>query len=883
MRLLAGRADEGVGKEISDELSFHIERRTEDNIEAGMSPADAQRDALERFGDVEDITLSGKAIRSEHSIRSIGFDLRQAVRGIRRNPGFAAVTIVTLGLGIGATTAIFSLVNGVVLNPLPHPDPDRILYLEHAVAGIEFEGELGIAPGLYQIYSERSETLEQLGSFDAAELTLTGEGDPERLAGATVSASFFQILGARPEHGRLLTEEDDEVGSDRVVLLSHRLWQRRYSSDPNVVGTTIQVNGVSRQVVGVLPADFRFDLIPDADLWLDSERRPSLFGGFGDLSGIARMKSPMTLADVRRDLDARIAELLDLFDDPRLRQVLADAQISARPLMLKQKVVGDIERTLWVLLGTVWFVLLIACANVANLFLVRAEARQRETAVRMALGAGRGQLARYFLAESTLLALLGGVAGVAIASAALRFLVRNAPVTIPRLEEVGIDAAVLAFALVITLVTGLLFGSVPVFRSGSRFSGQLQDSGRGSTAGRSRIRARQVLVVGQVALALVLLVGSGLMARSFWHLKSIDPGFDPNSVLRFRLSLPPSLYEAEDAAAFHHELLDKLAALPGVTSVGAARELPMERIIAGNLMYVEGEPIEEGILPPLSHRTRVTEGYFETIGLPLVAGRTLRRSDSEQRTNAVVINTEAADLYFRGQDPVGKRVHSENSFLEDEIVWWTIVGVVGSHRQENLIRDPPPMFYISMLGGDFDNAQLMGHVVRTAVPPQTLADAVRRTVWDLDPALPIVGLRTMEEAVDDAGAPMGFVMVLLGIAASVALLLGTVGVYGVLAYVVRQRTGEIGVRMALGAQAGDVRRMLLSQGALIGAVGLGIGLAGSFALVCFMEALLFGVDPLDPATHVAVGLLIFGVVLLATWLPARRASRIDPIVALRSE
>jgi len=805
-------------------------------------------------------------------------ELRLAARGMARAPGFAVVTVLTLALGIGATTAVFSLVHGVVLSPLPYPDAEELVWVGHLAPGVDIEGDIGMARGLLPLYRERSETLLEIGLWRNRGRTLTSGGDPERISVSEATASLFEVLGARPLHGRLTGPEDDAEGSERVAVLGHGLWQRRFGGDPGIVGETVDLDRVPVTVVGVLPPDFRSPE-PATQLWLDADPIDlDSFGGF-NARAIARTRPGVGVDAVRRDLNARIAEYGDRA--PPVGQFLEDARVTSNPVPLKEWVVGDAERTMWVLMGTVGFVLLIACANVANLTLLRAEGRRRDTAVRVALGATRGRLVRHFLAEGGLLALLGGGLGLAVAFVGVRSLVRWAPVSVPRLGTVGVDPVVLAFTAAVTLAVAVVFGLAPALGTASGTATSLRDGGRSATAGRGRLRARQALVVSQVTLALLLIVGAGLMARSFWNLSAVDPGFEPSGVLSFELALPASSYETVEAAAdFHARLLERLRALPGVSSAGATLRLPLSGPVGGNLLAEEGHPPDPGAPPPLVWVNRATEGYFETLRIPLVAGRTIERADLEQDRDVAVLSTALAELYWPGEDPLGKRITFSAG---GDPAWSTVVGVVGTVKVETLMEDPRPMMWVPPLGGDYDQVYALSYAVRTAVPPLSLADEVRRTVWEMDSGLALVRLRSLEEAVADAQAPMAFSMVLLLLAAGVALVLGSVGVYGVLSYLVRQRNAEIGVRLALGARAADVRRMLLSQGAVIAAVGLGLGLGASLAMARLLEAMLFAVEPLDPLTHLSAVAVLGAVVLLATWIPARRAARVDPVVVLKGE
>jgi len=807
-------------------------------------------------------------------------DLRLAIRTLRRTPGFTAVSILTLALGIGATTAIFSLVYGVVIQGLPYDEADNLVYIDHKAPAVGFDGGLGGAPGLYWHYSRYAELIEGVTYWEPTEVTITGgTAEPTRVPAARVLSGLFTILRTRPLHGRLFSADEDAADGPRAVLLSHEYWQQTFAGNPDVVGQDLEVSGRQVPIIGILPADFRFSR---ADVYLDSQR--DFTQGFSGFNGgmIARVTAGTTIAALRTELDRQIGQIDKTFDDGQTAAFLRDSGIASVPIPLKEFIVGPVQQVLWILTGTVGFVLLIACANVANLFLVRAEGRQREIAVRHALGASRAQVLRGSLTESLTLAGAGCVAGILIANVSVKILLSRIPFDLPRADEIGLNAVVLAFALALSLVSGIVFGALPVLRSGGDLNRVLRDGSRSATVGKARVRTRQGLVVAQIALSLVLLSGAGLMARSFTKLASVDLGFAPENLLTFRLSLPSSQYEESDSVvAFHDALVERLRALPGVESVGAARDLPLGGRSGGDILIEENDPPGEGEMPPVIWLTRAMPGYFSTVGIPVLAGRAMSQADQDDATPVIVLNQTAADVFFPGEDPVGQRV---SIGMDGEPQWLEVIGIVGTAKQERLAEIPAPKAYVSISSsGTFNSARFMGFVIRAAGNPLALTDAVRTVVHQADRNLPIIGMRSMDQIVTEAGAPMAFTMVLLGIAAGVAMLLGSIGVYGVISYIVGHRTGEIGIRMAVGAAGPDVRRMLLTQGAVVAATGLGVGLAGTLLLMRTMESLLYEVDPFDPLTHVTTSLVLLGVVLLATWVPAARASRIDPVEALRSD
>ena len=822
-------------------------------------------------------------------------ETRHAMRRLVKNSGFTVAAIFTLALGIGANTAIYSVVYSVVLSPLPYPESERLVWLDHAAAGIGTEKGLDMTNGLYVHYGERSRTLEEMAIYLEADVGLTGDGTPERLSATIATHTLFATLRVPPLMGRTFDESDDYADGTGVVVLSHDLWTRRYGADPSALGRTVQVEGTPLEIIGVMPPGFAYPS-RETKLWAPLVIDPAATS-FGNFSrrGIARMSPGATPDEVEAELNALIPRLTESFPSGQVDRVINDARLAAVITTLKESLVGDIKRTLWILLGTVAFVLLIACANVANLFLVRAEARQREMAVRTALGAGRGDLVRHFLTESTLLAIAGGALGLLFAFGGVQLLRAFGPDNLPRLHEVGIDGNVLIFTAAVSLLASLIFGAIPIVRRTPDLVASLKEGARGMTTSRGGARLRSALVASQVALALMLLVGAGLMARSFWHLSRLDLGFNAEGVLTFQLGLPRADYPSREAAvAFHRELLDRLEGLPGVESAAAITCLVLCGSWNGDPLQARGSTPAPGEIPPVVATRRVSAGYFETMRIPLLEGRTLERADQEQRTGAAVVSAELVERYWPGESGLEKRVYhsgpaedpSDDRVDVPEPPWYTIVGVVANTPVRELTEDPAPIMYYPLLHSDSTRGlrpNTMTYVVRSSTPPLTLAGAVRNEVWSMDENLPIARTRTMERIVSDAGIQMAFTMVMLVIAAFVALLLGAVGIYGVVSYVVAQRTGEIGVRMALGARAADVSRMVLRQGGSVVAFGLVLGLVGAFALTRLMRALLFGISPTDPGTFAGVSLLLAGIALLASYVPARRAARVDPVQALRSE
>ena len=830
-------------------------------------------------------------------IQDLLLDARHAGRRLQRSPGFTAATILILGLGIGATAAMFTVVHSVILEPLPYPEQDRLVWLENGAAGLGIDGGLDLTPGMYLHYQRSARLLEAIAIWDQLQVSLTGDDNPERLAAARVTHGLDEVLQVPPVLGRWFERNDTDTGvteAGRVVVLSDGLWRRRYAADPSVLGRSLQINGVTHEIVGVAPAGFAYPN-PATELWMPYVVDPArqTVGSFS-YSGVARLRPDTEPDDARREMDTLIAGLPEAFpaDADTARSVVDDAKINALVTPLREHIVGGVGRTLWMLLGSVSLLLLIACANVANLFLVRAESRQRELAVRAALGAGRARLLGFNLSESLLLSVAGGVLGLGLAAAVTRLVVGFGPSNLPRLHEVTIDPTVMAFTAAVALIASLLLGGMPMLGRSSLSQGSssaLRDGGRSATVGRGRVSGRNVLMVAQVAMALVLLVGSGLVLRSYGQLRNIHPGFVAGNVLTFELGLPQSEYDRAPAATFHRELLDELAALPGVTSVAASTCLPLCGSYAGDPLSVDGDSIvEPGTIPPIVATRRVTAGWFETLRIRLHGGRTFERADTQQRSGAAVVNEALVQAYWgniEAADALGKRIYPGGD--AENLPWYTIVGVVDGVPVREIIDNPPPTLYLPLLHSD-DSGQrpnTLSYALQVGAPssPLDLVAAVRSRVAAANPNLPIASIRTLQQVVAESSVETAFVMVLLAIAASVALTLSAVGIYSVISYLASQRTAEIGVRMALGADARSIRRMMLLHGGAVGGAGLVLGLAGAVALTRLLSTLLYDVSATDPLTYGVVAMVLLAVTLAATYLPARRAAGVDPVVALRSE
>jgi len=809
-------------------------------------------------------------------------DLKAAVRGLARRPFFTALAGITLAIGIGANTAIYSVVDAVLLNPLPYPGSDRIVSANHTAPGLN----LPIVPhseGMYLHYLAGFHTLSSFAVFNEDNVNLVTEGDPQRIDAARVTQEFFDVMGVQPVLGRAFAAGEDRTGAEPLAILGYGLWQQSFGGDPGVVGRVVQMDGVQRRVVGVMPRGFHFP--GEAELWTPMTIDPANadVGSLG-LLGVGRLADGATIPQAQAEMQDLLYTFSDANPDELPRAIMESAGLTPDMKPLKDLYVSDLRQALWVLLGTVGFVLLIACANVANLFLVRAEARQREQALRSALGAGRGDLVRHYLAESLTLAMGGGLLGLGLAWVGVRGLVAFAPQAVPRLEEIGIDGSVLAFTVVISLASGLLFGLFPVFGYARRdLSGMLKEGGRASTSGRERHRARSALVVAQVALALVLLVGSGLMARSFVALRDVDPGFEASNRLVFRVSLPSADYpDVASTRVLHRQLLERMAALPGVRDAALVTAAPLEDHKSASPMEDEEHPTPEGQLAPLVDRRNVSPGYFTAMGIDLAAGRDLTWDDAADGVRAVVVSEALARALWPNEDPIGRRIRGQGSASPS----WEVVGVARDVRFERLDREPAPLIYEPLVMGAPETpspVRSFDIVLHTGVDPLGFVPAAREALRAVDARLPMIEPRTMERIARDAMAATSFTVVLLGIAAVIALVLGTVGIYGVISYVVSRRTQEIGVRMALGAPAGVVLRQVVGQGMVLAGVGVAVGLVGAWAVSRVLASLLYGVSPTDVPTYAGTAALLALVALLASWLPARRAASVDPTEALRSE
>jgi predicted permease len=793
-------------------------------------------------------------------------DLRYALRTLRRTPAFTAAAVLTLALGIGAVTAIFSVVDEVLLRPLPYHEPDRLASIWPAQ--VHSKGEL-------LALQERGRILQEVAAYTRRdEFSLTGHGDPARLQGSLVSANVFTLLRTPAALGRTFLPGEDRAGGEDVVVMSHGLWERLFGSDPTVVGRPITVNGRSRTVVGVMPRDFGFPA-PETELWvplsIDAADAPDLWG-VAFLRLIGRLQPGATPELAAAEVRALVPELRERTPWPMPDDYGADAGA----VSLKEELVGNLRTTLLVLLAAVGFVLLIACANIANLLLARAAGRQRELAVRAALGAGRGRLIRQLLTECVLLATIGGVAGVMLAAWSISVFGARLPVELARSVELSIDGRVLGFAGAATLFTALGFGLLPALRASRPLQGLLRGGARGIGAGAPHRRLTSVLVAAEIAVAVILVSGAGLLIRSLWQLQGVDPGFRADNVVVAQVAPPPARYDGgAKQHVFYAELLEQVSALPGVERAAAASSIPFGGDRTSISVAIEGYSPPPGAAPPISVRWVVTPGYFATVGIPLRQGRDFSAADGVEAPGLVIVSETFARRFWPDQDPLGKRLRVP--WVEQ---WWTVVGIAGDVHQDDLAGEIDLALYRPYAQDPIRNMTL---AIRTGESPQALAANLRAVVGRVDKDTPVSRITTLRQMVSKSLARPRFATMLLAAFALLALLLGSVGVYGVMSYAVSQQTRELGVRIALGAQVADIRRQVLRRGALLAGAGIITGIAGALAVTRLLRGLLFGVGPSDPLTFVVVSILLAGVALLASYPPARRAMRVDPMAILRAE
>jgi putative ABC transport system permease protein len=818
--------------------------------------------------------------------------LKQIVRSLARMPGFTAVAALTLAIGIGANTAVFAVLQGVLLKPLPYPQSDQLVVLDHAAPGVKLTNA-GAAPFLYFTYREDGRVFQDLGLWTTGTVSITGLAEPEEVRTLFATDAILPMLGAQPLVGRVFTRADDTPATPETVVLTEGYWRSRFGGNPAAVGKTLMVDSKPREIIGVLPDSFRF-LDRQVSIVLPYRfDRSKVFLGQFSYAAIARLKPGVTITQATADVARLIPLSLTRFPPfpGGSVKMFEEARLAPNIRSLKDDLVGDVGTVLWVLMGTISMVLLMACANVANLLLVRAEGRQQELAIRAALGAGTGRIARELLLESVALGMLGGIIGVGLAFGALRLLVWLAPGNLPRLADITLGLPELAFALIVSIAAGLLFGAIPVFKyAGAKVATMLRGGGRTSSASKERHRARSILVVAQVSLALVLLIGSGLMIRTFFVLSSVHPGFErPREVLTFGLSIPSSQVKEEVAVLrMHQAILDKVAAIPGVSSVALASTVTMTGNGWHDPLFAEDHTYTESQIPPLRLFKFVSPGYLHAMGARLVAGRDFTWDDMYQmRPVAMVSENVARELWGEPSAAIGKRIRPYAKG-----VWREVVGVVSDMRDDGLQKKAATVAYWPLMMQQFSPSpedpyfvtRGLAYIVRSnRTGTEGFVSEIGRAVWSINPNLPMAGVRTLEEIYDASMARTSFTLVMLAIAGGMALLLGVAGIYGVISYSVSQRTREIGIRIALGAQAPAVRRMFVGHALTLAGIGIAIGIAAAVGVTRLMSTLLFEVSPVDPLTYVMVSLTLIAATALASYVPAARATAVDPVYALRTE
>jgi putative ABC transport system permease protein len=882
--------------EIAEELAEHLETAYEEAIAAGATEEDARRGALAQIKDwqllecelsrVEGSKLdqltrrnntAAKVIESMRGRRSamldgILRDLRYGLRMLFKKKSFSIVVLITLALGIGANTAIFSAVYGVLLRPLPFSEPDRLLVITEKSAAGE---RMSVAYPNYKDWRDRAQSFKEMASYRPQTFNLTGLERAVRLRGRMVNWNFFQLLDVRPQLGRAFVEQDDQPGAAPTAIISNGIWKERFGGDPAVIGRTLTIDGDQFTLIGVLPPGFQFvrqdDLYVPLGVYLTPQYGILDRGNHFSLFALARLKDGVSLEQARSEMETLAAQLAQEYPN-------TNSGSGVMMLLLREAIVDNIRPVLLVLLCAVGFILLIACVNSANLMLSRMTDRQREIAVRLALGANRPQILRQLLIESLLFSILGGVAGLLIGVWMKNGLISLAPQNIPRLDDIKMDNTVLFFTISISVLTGLLFGLLPAFHASRGDLNTVLKQGGRTTGGSSRERSRKVLLTIEVALAFVLLIGAGLMLRTVFQLMRVEPGFNAENLLTMKFILPQKNYDEARRRAFHNESLSRVAALPGVRSATYTLSLPIDGSNWNSVFILGDKPVPPRAELPSSAFTPVSSNYFEVMGIRLLKGRVFTEAENENSTRVTVINETMARRFWPNEDPIGKRL--KQGWPEDKNPWREVIGVVADVKLNGVDSETPLQAYLPM---SQEPSRYLGLIVRTVGDPLLAASMVEQTIYSIDKDLPIFDIRSMDQMLGNAIAQQRLTMVLLAGFAVLALVLAAVGIYGVISYSVTQRTHEIGIRIAMGAQARDVLRLIIGQGMLLTLIGIAAGLITSLAITRLMKSLLFGVSETDPLTYISLSIVLLFVALLACYIPARRAIRIDPMVALRHE
>lgn len=879
-------------RELSEEIEAHLDERIEELTAEGMSREDARHAALREFGNRALVEENSREVWAWPAVESLLSDIRYGLRALLHNPTFTIVALLTISIGIAANVAVFTVVNSVLLRPLNYPQPEELVALHQTAPGAEgladFENGLLLSPSMYFTYAEHNRTFQSLGVWVPGTANVTGMAEPEQVRTVSVSDGVLQTFAVPPAVGRWLLQSDQDPHGPERVMLNYGYWQRRFGGNASVVGQTITMDSRPREIVGVMPRGFqvvneKFDVI----FPLRFDRGKIVLAGFG-YHGIARLRPGARVVEANADLTRMLPIWMDSWSNGPGQNSHIYEQWRITPMIhpLKQEVIGNIGEFLWVVMATIAVVMLIACANVTNLLLVRVEARQQELSVRAALGAGWARIVRGLLVESVLLGLAGGVVGIGLAYAGVRFLVAIGPSNLPRLSEISLDARTLGFTLALSTVSGFLFGIIPALKyAGPQSVSALQSAGRTITVSRERHRARNLLVVGQVAMALVLLMSAGLMIRTFSALRKVDPGYaDPQHLQTLRISIPDSLIaEPERVTRTQNEILDNLAAIQGVKSVGFISEMPTEGFDSQwDEIYAEGKVYAENTIPPLRLFKHLSPGLLQTAGTRLVAGREMTWTEVYALRPVVMISENLArELWGTPAAAIGKHLRE---FLD--MPWNEVVGVIQDVRERGLQETEPEIVYWPPLEQNryVPAIRTATFVIRSdRAGTESFLNEVHTAVWAVNSNLPLASIRTMQEVYDKSVARTSFTLVMLGIAGAMALALGIIGIYGVMSYTVSQRRREIGIRLALGAQRGHVLQMVVQQGTELALLGVAIGIGAGLGLAGLMKHVLFGVTAHDPLTFAAVSSLLIMIAFLACYIPARRATRFDPAMAIRYE
>jgi len=882
-RLADLRLEPNRESEIVEELSQHLDDRYNDLVTRGVSPAESYRAALEELSESELLTRELRRVertitrepvilgtRRKNMSADLWQDFRYGARSLRMNRSFTAIAVITLALGIGANTAIFSVVNGVLLRPLPYPEPNR-LAMVYGINSQSADSRTPLCGADFLDWKSQNQVFESLAAFSSNRFSYTGVESPEQIEGAWVTADFFSTIGVQPVLGRGFLPGEDQAAAPRTVVISDAFWRRHLGSNPDVIEKQITLNARAFTIIGVMPSGFTFPE-KDTQLWAAERLAPTRRGPYY-MWGLGRLGPGASLDQAQREMDVIARRVQDQINSP-------NRDWTWTSVSLAERIVGKIRPALLVLLAAVFLVLLIACANIANLLLARATAREKEIAVRIALGASRPRLIRQLLTESLLLAAVGAIAGLPLAIWGVRVLVALSPNDFPRLNEINIDARVLSVTVLVALVCGLIFGLAPALQSSRlNLSESLKEGGRGAD-GSSRRRLRSALMVTEIAFSLMLMVGAGLMIKSFIKLQSVNPGFKPDQILTMHLTLPRARYDTKQKInSYNQQLIERVTAVRGVEAAGLSISLPPDLLEVSDSFSIEGKPWPKGTTEPFVPVVFISPEYFTALGVPIIRGRQFNEMDKEDSPLVVIISQTLAERYFANEDPIGRRFRTGGADRTGN-PWTEIVGVVGDVKYSGLDVEAEPAYYMPLTQNLWGSAYL---AVRAQTDPISLFPAIRQQIWEVDKDIPIAVLSTMDELMAKSVAVPRFRTFLLGVFAALALALASVGTYGVISYLVTKRTREIGIRMALGARGRDAMMLVIRQGMAVALIGVAVGLAGSLALTHLMKSLLFEVSPTDFSTFAGVAALLIVVAVLACWIPARRASRVDPMTALRHE